>query len=208
MAPLSLTLPYPEKYIKKRLEYTAKVAEREKAIVAMQQGKQELFQPDGTEGKAKSHAALLPPIPKPPQVPVPGDLREITDDEETFGSEDQRKRSHPLYLPKNQLLVDHLDKRCFHITNGRYFGLSSNVIADPYFFGPNAPGIGGLNLSASTGLATASTGGGAGSLGAPLLVTPTLPPPASSGAASKTTSSASTKGAAASNKRIGTNTDS
>ena len=71
--------------------------------------------------------------------------------------------NHPLYPPRpegGQSLVSHLDKDCFHVVDGRYFGLSSNRIADPNFCGPNAPGLHGLSLSGGTGLATANTGGG------------------------------------------------
>jgi hypothetical protein len=173
IVPKSLTLTYPEDYIRKRLEYVKKINEREKAIVDLQE-KQEALQ-TAPEASAKKNTNAIPPIPRPPNVPLRDDLQAITNVEEIFGSEDQQHRSHPLYLPKNQLLVDHLDKRCFHAMQDRYFGLSSNAIADPYFFGPNAPGIGGLNLSASTGLATASTGGGGGSLGSPLFMMPAQP---------------------------------
>jgi len=199
MAPLSLTLPYPNEYIQKRLEYIAEVNERERAIVLIHK-EQETLDAD-LKGKIKSSITdlVVPPIPPLPQIPEPNDLRGITHIEEIFGSQGQQQQSHPLYLPENNRLVDHLDKRCFHVMSGRYFGLSSNTIADPYFYGPSAPGIGGLNLSATTGLATASTGGGAGSLGGPLLTTPGQPsstttPSSSSGSAvatniSKTSSS-------------------
>ena len=173
IVPKSLTLTYPEDYIQKRLEYVKKINEREKAIVDLQE-KQDALQ-TAPEASAKKPTKAIPPIPRPPNVPLRDDLRAITNVEEIFGSEDQQQRSHPLYLPKNQQLVDHLDKRCFHSMHDRYFGLSSNAIADPYFFGPNAPGIGGLNLSASTGLATASTGGGGGYLGSPLFTMPAQP---------------------------------
>jgi hypothetical protein len=56
--------------------------------------------------------------------------------------------------------VAHLDPHCFHITEGRYFGLQSNFTADPNFVGPNAPGISGVNASGGSGLATSSSGGG------------------------------------------------
>lgn len=80
---------------------------------------------------------------------------------------------YPFYLPKtgDQTMVAHLDKGCFHIVDGRYFGLYSNYIADPNFVGPNAPGLSGLSLSGGTGLATANTGGG-GSSGGTLLSAP------------------------------------
>ena len=154
------------------MEFIRKVNERETAIVVLQEEQEAL---ESTEGRVGNSTDSVPPIPEQPEVAALGDLRGITHNEEIVGSEDQQQQSHPLYLPKNKLLVDHLDKRCFHIINGRYFGLSSNAIADPYFFGPSAPGMAGLNLSASTGLATASTGGGAGSLGGPLLMIPAQP---------------------------------
>ena len=160
--PVSLSFTYPDEYIKQRLEYVLKVDNREKAIVALQE-KEDLHQ-----GASNAMFTKIPPIPNPPGITMQDDVSDNTKDENIFGSNDQQQRSHPLYLPKNQVLVDHLDKRCFHIVHGRYFGLSSNSIVDPNFCGPNAPCIGGLNLSASTGLATASSGGGAGSPGVPL----------------------------------------
>lgn len=190
IVPLSLTLMYPDEYIQKRLKYVMKVDEREKAIFDLQE-KQEILQtvPEAMAIKANGS---IPPIPRPPDAPMRDDVREITNIEDIFGSEDQQQKTYPLYLPKNQILVNHLDKRCFHIIHGRYIGLCSNAIADPYFFGPNAPGIGGFNLSASTGLATASTGGGAGSLGAPLFMIPAQPSSLSA-VSSKMASTLSTK---------------
>ena len=191
IVPKSLTLTFPEDYVQKRLEYVKKINEREKAIVDLQE-KEDALQ-TAPEASAKRTTKAIPPIPRPPSVPLRDDLRTITNVEEIFGSEDQQQRSHPLYLPKNQQLVDHLDKRCFHSMHDRYFGLSSNAIADPYFFGPNAPGIGGLNLSASTGLATASTGGGGGSLGGSPLFTMPAQPSSLSAASSKTVPTSSTR---------------
>jgi hypothetical protein len=66
----------------------------------------------------------------------------------------------PIYLPKSKKVAAYLDKDCFHIVDGRYFGLTCNSIADPHFVGPNAPGISGLNMSASNGLATAQSSSG------------------------------------------------
>jgi len=170
ISPLSLTMTYPDEYIQKRLEYVKAVDEREKAIIDVQE--QEVALQSAPD--EKKTIPPVPPIPEPPCVPKRDDLQAITKVENIFGSEDQQQRTHPFYLPKNQRLVDHLDKECFHAVHGRFFGLCSNAIADPYFYGPNAPGISGLNLSASTGLATASSGGGV--LGTPLFMMPAQPP--------------------------------
>jgi hypothetical protein len=104
---------------------------------------------------------------------------------------------HPLYFPKGQKqLVEHLDKTCFHVTDGRYFGLLTNSVADPHFIGPNAPGISGINLSGGAGLATVNTGGGGSSAAGGLLaaaVPVASPPMNSSPAANKGTASAPSK---------------
>ncbi len=178
MIPISLSLTYPEQYTQKRLEYVKKVNEREKAIIEMQEKQHEALLTDPmTETKMNTND--IPPIPIPPDVPTRDELRRITNVEEIFGSQDQQQQNHPLYIPKNKELVKHLDENCFRAIDGRYFGLSSNAIADPYFFGPNAPGIiGGLTFSASTGLATASSGGGA-AFGSLLFTMPTQPSSAS-----------------------------
>lgn len=105
----------------------------------------------------------IPPIPEPPEPPLLNEIPGI--DADSYEGE------HPLCFPKGQKhLVTHLDKECFRILNGRYFGLLSNSVADPHFIGPNAPGINGINLSGGAGLATSNTGGGGGaSLGGGLL---------------------------------------
>ncbi len=107
----------------------------------------------------------IPPIPTPPTPPKLSSI----DGFEPEAFEDL----HPIYLPKTreQTMVAHLDKACFHIVDGRYFGLSSNYVADPNFVGPNAPGLSGLSISGGTGLATANTGGG-GASGGTLLSAP------------------------------------
>merc|ERR1740124_1849777 len=59
-----------------------------------------------------------------------------------------------------QYLVSHLDPDCFLLPDGRYYGLTSNHIADPQFVGPNAPGISAVSTGSGTGLATSHAGGG------------------------------------------------
>jgi hypothetical protein len=173
MAPLSLTLSHPEDYIRKRSAYVKKVNEREKAIVAWQAEQAALEDAkERAEGAGKQYSGpvtpqiVIPPIPEPPDPPKLSEMQGMDTD---LFEQDQ----HPLYPPKNNL-VNYLDKNAFHIAAGRYFGLTCNAIADPHFVGPNCPGISGLNVSASTGLATASSVGGAG-LGGPLLVMPAHP---------------------------------
>lgn len=106
---------------------------------------------DSQETKKKP-TTVVPSIPRPPSPPQ---LDELT----TMDKSEFIDTAHPIYLPRSKELVAHLDKDCFHISEGRYFGLSSNRIADPHFVGPVAPGINGLNLTASNGLATAQAGG-------------------------------------------------
>jgi len=100
-----------------------------------------------------SNPVAVPPIPTPPQPPPLSEFQGLN----TESFEDD----HPYYPPKGKKsFVAHLDKKCFHVTEGRYFGLSSNYIADPHFVGANAPGILGISSSlGATGLATASIGG-------------------------------------------------
>jgi len=100
----------------------------------------------------KKPTTVVPPIPRPTSPPHLSDLTMANKSE-------YNDAAHPIYLPKTKELVAHLDKDCFHISEGRYFGLSSNRIADPHFVGPVAPGLNGLNLTASNGLATAPAGG-------------------------------------------------
>ena len=136
---------------------------RERSIVKSQQQEEQLeiarerselptskSKSDGKEPKR----IIVPPIPQPPSPPRINELEGINVDE----FEDH----HPDYpLKGKEQFVSHLDKQCYHIVEGRYFGLLTNGIADPHFVGPNAPGIAGLNLSGGTGLATAHAGGGA-----------------------------------------------
>lgn len=125
-------------------------------------------------------STVVPPIPEPPTPPRLQDIPGL--DPEQY--EDQ----YPLYLPKGanqqkhhpqhhhpqqqQNLVGHLDKSCFHIVEGRYFGAMTNSIADPHVIGPNAPGLAGMNLSGGTGLATSNAGGAGSSGGVTLLAAP------------------------------------
>jgi hypothetical protein len=128
------------------------VQNREQAIVASQDEIGKLDEEISLEIEMSSKVHI-PPIPKPPSPPRLSELAGY--DTELF--EDH----HPNYFMKGkEKFVTHLDKDAFHITEGRYFGLSSNSKIDPHFFGPNAPGISGLMSSAAaTGLATAHVGG-------------------------------------------------
>jgi hypothetical protein len=160
MIPVSLTLPYPEEYIATRLAYIKLVNEREVAIAGRQEEEEgieierekcdlaRLEYPGLTEPKI-----VIPPIPLPPNPPKLEEMQGM--DTSLYCNKD-----HPFYMP-NEELVEHLDKRCFHITEGRYFGLTSCGLADQHFVGPNAPGIGGLHLSSMSGLATYTTTGSA-----------------------------------------------
>jgi len=169
MVPLSLTLPYPESYVQKRLRYVEKVKERERAIVVSQEDNQKYE--DAMEritllSNAKRNNDELPPppvrpkpiqIPPIPEPPSPPRLSEMKG--ANFDGLDESR--HPIYLPKtHEHLTAHLDPTCYEIINGRYFNMFSNSIADPNFVGPNAPGISGLNLAGGSGLATAYSGGG------------------------------------------------
>jgi hypothetical protein len=215
MVPVSLTIPYPEDFIQKRLEYLDAVEKRERAIVEYQLAEEELeiakeehqeflikqkeeedllsktaegkytteqlsvnHEQEGTEtGSSKpslmtNNPILIPPIPEPPDPPKLRDLLRSKDFDKEIdpsslspspyyyldgvGSESSK---HPIYLPKaKEGLVSHLDPHCFHISEGRYFGLISNVIADPNFIGSNAPGIAGItSAGGGSGLATATT---------------------------------------------------
>ena len=189
MVPVSLTIPYPEWYLQKRVEYVKLVKERELAIVERQKA-QEVDM--AGEGNVASDADVslnistrtphvnpitIPPIPQPPDPPkmnvlsmpfgiAQGEVSEsivqrlnlisTQTDSDVLNSSDEAYETHPYYFPKShEDLVEHLDPNCFHITDGRYFGLETNLIADPNFIGPNAPG---LSLSNNTGgLATATT---------------------------------------------------
>eukprot|EP00980_Cylindrotheca_fusiformis_P003775 scaffold834_cov123-Cylindrotheca_fusiformis.AAC.22 len=156
MVPLSLTLPYPEWYIEKQVEYVQKVKAREQAILEYKKEVEALemenVEDDGaSESIPKKPKTVVPPIPRPPSPPQLEHLPAL--DKDQFDDS-----QHPLYPPKSKQLVAHLDKDCFHITEGRYFALTCNSIADPHFVGPCAPGISGLNSTTGNGLATAHSG--------------------------------------------------
>lgn len=165
MIPVSLTIPYPEGFVENRLKYVKEVDEREKAIVEYQEAQEKLEveqeekeiaqgkQEDGTEAPKIENPVKIPPIPAPPAPPTLSEVKGL--DVELY--EDK----HPIYVPKGkQNFVDHLDQDTFHITEGRYFGLSTNTVADPHFVGANAPGVAGLPVSVGSGLATSSTSSG------------------------------------------------
>eukprot|EP00978_Attheya_sp_CCMP212_P041149 scaffold232293_cov59-Attheya_sp.AAC.1 len=123
----------------------------------------------------------VPPIPTSPSPPRLSEMKKYAQDSVTTtataasdGVGDSMTQEgekidtgHPIYIPKGkEHFVSHLDPKCFHITEGRYFGLKTNHTADPQFVGANAPGIAGLNISGGTGLATAYVGSGSGGGGA------------------------------------------
>jgi hypothetical protein len=169
MVPVSLTVQYPEEYIQKQLQYVQDVKARERAIIEYQDAKFALDlatseeEPDDSNNNNHSNdkdersprsLPIIPPIPRPPTPPalkdVGGILAEMYDEVDVS-----------IYLPKGKAdYVAHLDTNAFHITDGRYFGLESNFVADPNFVGPNAPGINGVNASGGSGLATSSSGSG------------------------------------------------
>ena len=166
MIPLSLTIPYPESYCKDRLNYVRQVEAREAAIVAAQETvleTEKIWERYKEEVARKSVADMpLPPvlpnfieIPPIPKRPAPPKYADFAID---LGLE-LDETNHPLYPPKrNPEFVEHLDPNCFHITDGRYFGLLTNQVSDPHFLGPSAPGIMGLTVSAGTSLATSYVG--------------------------------------------------
>lgn len=187
MLPVSLSIPYPEDYIQKRLDYLEKVKQREKAIVQWQDAQEELefgkasyeqIQIKNEDSRSAhgneisiptfdNHVAI-PPIPEPPDPPRLQDLIDPSDVDESGSAASayyylkndcySAASHHPLYVPKGKDFVAHLDENCFHITVGRYFGLQTNCIADPNFVGPNAPGFAAINAAGSVGgLATATT---------------------------------------------------
>jgi hypothetical protein len=144
MVPISLTLPYPKEYLDKRLVYVQKVRERETLIVDYQEADEDIEMATEEGAEKKPNPVQVPAIPDPPE---PISVEDLGLDMSDFCS----KREHPVYLPARAGLVSHLDPKCFHIP-GRYFGLTSNNVADPNVCGPNAAGYTG-----TSGLATATT---------------------------------------------------
>lgn len=156
MIPVSLTMNFPRTYVERRKAYNKQVHKRERAIVALQEAEEqeELNGTTGNESIEKGNI-VIPPIPDPPSPPH---LSECTTDDSDY-KDIYNDDAHPIYIPKGrEKCVAHLDEKCFHVTNGRYFGLVSNMISDPNFVGPNAPGIAGVSASAGAGLATSTTG--------------------------------------------------
>lgn len=166
MIPLSLTIQYPESYLKERLAYVNAIEAREAAIVANQEtvlDTEKIKEKYNEEVARKSVADMpappalpksndVPPIPEPPAPPKLADLAKKLN-----WQVDEMK--YPLCPPRNNPeFVAHLDPNCFHITEGRYFGLLTNRVPDPHFLGPSAPGIMGLTVSAGTSLATSYVG--------------------------------------------------
>ena len=163
MVPVSLCITYPDDFIRKQIMYVEDVNRREQAIIKYQDAlflAQSAVSDDGSDDNSNDALkdARLPPVPPIPDPPTPPQLKEITGLETDLY---QVQGNTTICLPKGKEdFVSHLDPNCFHIVTGRYFGLSSNFIADPNFVGPNAPGITGMNASGGSGLATSSSGGG------------------------------------------------
>jgi hypothetical protein len=192
MLPISLSVPFPESYMQSRLKFVKEVRERERAIVLQQESQERLEKAteekeliSGTEEASllkTESPVLIPPLPTPPSPPL---LSEFTG----FDA-DQYEGTHPFYQPKGKKnLLAHLDRNCFHVVEGRYFGLISNFVADPHFVGANAPGISGLTLSVGSGLATISTNSGSGvhvTAASSILAAHPAPAPSSSKSSSKT----------------------
>lgn len=125
------------------------------------------FDPEAPVPPPEAKTIVIPPIPEPPSPPRRSEMEtNHANNSSTDGNKDEDS-NHPIYIPKGREgLVAHLGSNCFHITDGRYYGLVTSSIADPHFVGPNAPGITGLTVSGGTGLATSYSGnrdsGGAG----------------------------------------------
>ncbi|EEC48939.1 predicted protein [Phaeodactylum tricornutum CCAP 1055/1] len=153
MIPVSLSVSYPKAYVKQRQQYIKDVATREKAIIRYQAAQENL---DSHEGAMEAAAiATIPPLPAAPVPPKLADLTRLPFSDSAF------EDAHPFYPPKGKgAFVAHLDSNSFHLTEGRYFGLQTNHVADPNFVGANAPGISGIHASGGAGLATSNAGGG------------------------------------------------
>ena len=140
MIPLSLTLPYPDDYILRQAKYLREVKQREKAIVASQEATDAIeIEREAAEMLGKSYngpresSIVVPPIPHPPRPPGIKEMKKL--DPAIFGR-NAEDRLYPLKDTKNE----HLDPHCFHITQGRYFGLECNHTFDPTWNGPNCLG--------------------------------------------------------------------
>ena len=163
MVPVSLSITYPEDFVNNQIKYVEDVNRREQAIINYQDAlflAQSAVSDDGSDDNNNDTLkdARLPAVPPIPNPPTPPHLKDLS------GLETKLYQDHgntAICLPKGKDdFVAHLDPNCFHVVSGRYFGLSSNFIADPNFVGPNAPGIAGMNASGGSGLATSSSGGG------------------------------------------------
>lgn len=185
MVPVSLTISYPDGYIQRQRQFVKDVEMRETAIVKWQEAQEklemereeqelrELQNPDlaiNEEAANLVNPVTIAPIPEPPNPPQWDELVAPDAENETsqqdgryyyhYLGDPNHSRSpefqHPICIRKGQeKLVAHLDKNCFHISQGRYFALQSSHTADPNFCGANAPGIAGVTTGG--GLATATT---------------------------------------------------
>ena len=77
----------------------------------------------------------VPPIPEPPTIP---EMSHTTTSEDEIDNDNTSTAANDNVL--SYRYTAHLDPACFFPTM-RYYSLSSNNVADPYFVGPNAPGI-------------------------------------------------------------------
>jgi hypothetical protein len=223
MVPVSLTLPYPEDFIQRRLSFIKAVKERECAIREWQCAKENIEISNGQSeqielttsntatissclqgGKELSITcpASVPDIPEPPVPPTIEELENFVD------TKRYKHDQHPFYLPDTKSdLVAHLDKSCFHLTEGRYFGLSSNFVADPNFVGANAPGITALTSSAGAGLATATSGTGNSSSSMAFAISSNYHSTASSSAATTSSSFKNQDNSKSSHNNVSTKSD-
>ena len=140
MIPLSLTVPYPDDYLLRQAKYLREVKQREKAIVAAQEATDAIeIEREAAEMLGKPYTGpresniVVPPIPHPPRPPGIKEMKKL--DPAIFGR-NAEERLYPLKDTKNE----HLDPHCFHITQGRYFGLECNHTFDPTWNGPNCLG--------------------------------------------------------------------
>ena len=137
--------------------------------------------PPRPKAPGPARVVSIPDIPIPPSPPPVVEMghdnggdcniaRGIGDKDKqaSKGEEANDSKVAPMLVPKlNQKILQHLDPSLFlpTMSEGRYFGLLSNHIADPQFFGPLAPSIAGTTYGGGTGLATSYVGGGRGAAG-------------------------------------------